>query len=165
VRVADHAVADSTTEEFVGGNAQGFALDVPQCYVHGRDCRRNGVPGGKEASPEEQLPEVLGTERVFAYEKRLEVLDRSRHRQLAASEPRFADAVDAFVGVHNHDQEVPLSTPHRVGLNAGYLHTYTPLATYRASPPTSFYPGLMSSAARTASATIALVPSTVPSLS
>jgi|SRR5688572_18120159 hypothetical protein len=58
------------------------------------------------------------------------MLDRSPHRQLAAGEPRFADAAEAFVGVHDHEQIIPLSTPHQVGLDAGYLHTYlqVPLA-------------------------------------
>jgi len=55
VRVAHHTVAGPPTEERVDGNAQDFALDVPQRYVHGRDRRRNSVPGGAEASPKEQL--------------------------------------------------------------------------------------------------------------
>jgi hypothetical protein len=82
------------------------------------------VPGGKEASPEEQLPQVLGAKRVLSQKKRFKVLDRSCHRQLAAREPRFANAVDAFVGFHDHEQEVPLPAPHRVCLDAGYLHAY-----------------------------------------
>ena len=67
---------------------------------------------------------MLGAERVLAQEERLKMLDRSRHRQLAAGEPRLADTVDAFVGVHDHEQEVALSTSHRVCLDAGYLHAY-----------------------------------------
>src|SRR5215208_465659 len=52
------------------------------------------------------------------------MLDRSRHGQLAAGEPRFADAVDAFVGIYDHKQKVSLPAPYRVCLDTGYLHTY-----------------------------------------
>ena len=65
VRIAAYTVARSPTEELVDGNAQRLALDVLQCHVHGRDRRRNCVPGGKETSPKEQLPEMLGTKRIL----------------------------------------------------------------------------------------------------
>jgi hypothetical protein len=52
----------------------------------------------------------------------LDVPQRKVHRQLAAGEPRFADAVDAFVGVNDHEYVVPLPAPYRVGLDTGYLH-------------------------------------------
>src|SRR5919107_587923 len=52
------------------------------------------------------------------------MLDGPRHRQLAAGEPRFADAVEAFVGIHDHEQVIALPAPHRVCLDAGYLHAY-----------------------------------------
>jgi hypothetical protein len=61
---------------------------------------------------------------VLAQEEMLEMLDRSRHRQLAASEPRFANTVDAFAGVYDHEQEISLSTPYQVGFNTSYLHVY-----------------------------------------
>jgi hypothetical protein len=77
------------------------------------------VPSGEEASPKEQLLEVLGANRVLVKEKRFEMPDRSCDRQLAASEPRFADAADTFVSVHDHEEKVSLSAPHRVCLDAG----------------------------------------------
>ncbi len=52
------------------------------------------------------------------------MLDRPHHRPLAACEPRFADAVEAFVGIHDHEQVIPLPAPNRVYLDAGYLHAY-----------------------------------------
>ena len=67
---------------------------------------------------------MLGTKRILAQEQWLEMLDRPRHRQLAAGEPRFADAVDAFVGIYDHKQKVSLPAPYRACLDTGYLHTY-----------------------------------------
>ena len=87
VRVAHHTVPGPCAEGLVDGNAQGFALDVPKRKVHGRDRRRNGVPGGEEASPKEQLPEVFGAKRILTQEERFEVLDSPCCRQLAAGEP------------------------------------------------------------------------------
>jgi hypothetical protein len=84
----------------------------------------NGMPGGEEASPKEQLPEMLGAKRVLAKEKRFEVLDSPSHSQLAAGEPCFADAVNPFVGVHHYKQQVSRPAPHRVCLDAGYLHAH-----------------------------------------
>jgi hypothetical protein len=75
--------------------------------VHGRDRRRNGVPGGEEASPREQLSEVLGAKGVLSQDKQFEVLDSPCYRQLASGEPRFTDAVEAFVGIHDHEQVIP----------------------------------------------------------
>src|SRR5215203_5380212 len=51
------------------------------------------------------------------------MLDRPHHRQLAASQPRFAHTVDAFVGVYDYEQKVSFPAPHRVCLDTGYLHT------------------------------------------
>jgi hypothetical protein len=124
VRVADHPVPDPSAEELVDWNAQGFALDVPKREVHGRDRRRNGVPGGKETSPIEQLPKILGAKRVLSQEQRLEMIDCPHHLQLAAGEPRFADALEAFVGVHDHEQVIPLPIPYWECIDAGYLHAY-----------------------------------------
>src|SRR5215213_5819268 len=63
VRVADHPVAGPSAEQLVDGDPEGLPLDIPQRNVHGRERRRSGVPGGEEASPKEQLPEVLRTKR------------------------------------------------------------------------------------------------------
>ncbi|MCD6054383.1 MAG: hypothetical protein K0Q96_1575 [Rubrobacteraceae bacterium] len=52
------------------------------------------------------------------------MFDRPRYRQLAAGEPRFAHAVEAFVGIDDHEQVIPLPAPHRVCLDAGYLHAF-----------------------------------------
>ena len=98
MRVAHRTVPGPSAEGLVDGNAQGLALDVPKRKVHGRDSRRNGVPGGEEGSPKEQVPEVLGAKRILTQEERFEVLDSPCYRQLAAGEPRFADAVVAGSG-------------------------------------------------------------------
>src|SRR5215208_3146190 len=52
------------------------------------------------------------------------MLDCPQYRQLAAGEPRFADAVDAFVSIYYHKQKVSLPAPYRICLDTGNLHTY-----------------------------------------
>src|SRR5215207_8412050 len=122
VRVADYPVAHPAAQEFVDRDAQSLALYVPQRDVRGRDRRGERVAGREEAAPEERLPGVLGAGWVLSDEQRLEVFDGPRHCQLAARDPRLADAGDALVGVYDHEEEVPLPAPHGIRLDVGDLH-------------------------------------------
>ena len=55
---------------------------------------------------------MLEANRVLAKEKRFEMPDRSYDRQLAASEPRFADAADTPSSVFTTTKRKFRSPPH-----------------------------------------------------
>ncbi|OUC09692.1 hypothetical protein RY27_01315, partial [Litorilinea aerophila] len=73
VGIADHLLTHLTTQQFVDGHAQGFAFDVPQRDVDGRDGRAQDPLGGEETAPKEGLPDVLDVGGVLADEQGLEV--------------------------------------------------------------------------------------------
>ena len=90
------------------------------------DGRRQDALRREEAAPEEHLPDVLDAERVLPDQQRLEMLDRADHGQLASGDPRLAHAIDALVGVHDHEQEIPMAAPNRISLDVGDLHDTAP---------------------------------------
>ena len=122
VRVADDLVAHLAAQQLVDRHAQRLALDVVERDVDGGHRRREDALRGEEAAPEEHLPDVLDAERVLPDEDVLEVLDRADHGQLAPGDARLADAVDAFVGIDDDEQEVAVSGPHGITFDVGDLH-------------------------------------------
>ncbi len=122
VRVADHAVSHPASQQLVHRHAEGLTLDVPQRDVDRRYGRGQDPLCGEKASTKEHLPDTLNLERIAIYEQRAKVVQRAHYRQFPTGEPGFADAIDPFVGVDDHEQEVPPPAPYRVWLNVGDLH-------------------------------------------
>ena len=100
--------------QLIARHAGGFATDIPQGHVdraHGVDDR--AAPAVHTTADIKLFPEALRVERVFADEHFLEAeAHRVRAGRLntGAGHPRvhiaFADAGDAFIGVHEHNNVI-----------------------------------------------------------
>src|SRR6266540_5469363 len=122
VRIANHPLTDSPTQQLVDRHTQRPALDVPECDVDRRDGRGDDVAAGEEAAPIHQLPEVLDTRRVLTDDLGLEVLERPENRMGPISDPSLADAADAIVRVDYAEDIVAAVDLDGERLESGDLH-------------------------------------------
>ena len=117
VRVAHNLVAHAPAQQLVDRHAQRLALDIPQRDIDRRDGRREDALGGEEAAARHRCHRCSMRNGSLPISNGLKVLNRADHRQLAAGDAGFANAIDPFIGIDHHEQEVAVPTPDRVGFD------------------------------------------------
>jgi hypothetical protein len=73
------------------------------------DCRVHHQPTGETGEIVHHRPEMLDVARILADEPALEILDGSDRCLIRSGGIRFTYPVNALVGLHLHEHEIPVS--------------------------------------------------------
>ena len=122
VRVARHGGATLAADQLPHGDAEGLALDIPERHIDSRERAHEHGTAAPVGVAVVVVPERLDVHRVLADEAVLEVVDGGAERRLLVLKRAFADAVQAFVGLHLHEHPVRAEAVDNNRLQRGDLH-------------------------------------------
>ena len=112
----------AAADQFIDGNPQGFALQVPTGDLDAAD---GGVQDGTARKPGavvEETPDVLDPSRVLSQDPVLEIVDRFLHGAVRTDAVGFPDPVQMLVGQDLDEDVVAVPHVHAEGLNVDDLH-------------------------------------------
>src|SRR5918993_2289743 len=102
-----NAVALLAAEEFIDGHAEGFALDVVERYVDGRDRRLQHAPALEILAAVHFLPQGADPERIAPTQELRIMLERADNGLLAAGQTALAPAENALIRLDLQQKLVP----------------------------------------------------------
>ena len=108
VSIDPNAVARGSAQQFVNGDAERLALDIPERLVDPAESAGEDRAAAIESMPVNGLPVFGDRARIFADQVRLDFLDGFGARQRAAFGDGFAQADDAGVGVDLQEEPARL---------------------------------------------------------
>ena len=118
--VAPDLLSHLAAEEFVDGDAEGLAFDVPECDLDAGDCGELDNAASDVEVVVEGLPVLLDAVRVFADEEFAEFVDHCGDGERSGG--GFAPTGDAFVGFDLDEDVVSgLASGRRGGGDGGYV--------------------------------------------
>ena len=100
-----HLITGLSAQQLIHGHTQGLALDIPQSDIDGRDGTHDDRTAEVDRT-QEILVVILDTERVFANEVGGKFFNGGSRGLQIAPVACFAQAHDARVGIHLHEQIV-----------------------------------------------------------